>query len=126
MKVRSLFVASLASAAMLVGGAGSASANIAWCTSDPPTHVDTVAGTNVTVNISVSVPKAEVNYLNDVITDSYAVRKYGGTLVTVNVYLPLGISTAMVVASIYKYGVSASASGTGGTTVTLYLRVPVR
>src|SRR5919197_4830900 len=110
MKVRSLFVASLASAAMLVGGAGSASANIAWCTSDPPTHVDTVAGTNVTVNISVSVPKAEVNYLNDVITDSYAVRKYGGTLVTVNVYLPLGISTAMVVASIYKYGVSASAS----------------
>ena len=125
MKVRSVLVASLASAAMVIGGAASASANIAWCTSDPPVHVDTVAGSNITVNTSVTVPKSEGKLLNDVTTTAVASAESGGTLVVVSVSLPAGMSRAQVVSSSNKYRVSATAYGTGGTTVTLYLHLPV-
>lgn len=125
MKVRSVFVALVTSTTMVIGGAASASANIAWCTSDPPAHVDTQAGANVTVNTSVTVPKSEGKLLNDVTTHAVASSEAGGTLVTVSVALPAGISTAEVVSSSNKYRVSATAYGTGGTTVTLYLHLPI-
>ena len=125
MNLRSVFVALLASSAMVVGGAGAASANVAWCTSDPPTHVDSQAGANLTVNTSVTVPKSEGKLLNGVTTGAETSAEPGGTLVTVHVGLPAGISTAQVVSSSSKYRVSATAYGTGGTTVTLYLHLPV-
>ena len=125
MKLRSVVVGLVGSAAMVIGGAGPASANVAWCTSDPPVHVDTVAGSNITVNTSVTVPKSEGKFLNDVATDAEAAAEPGGTLVTVRVSLPSGISTAQVVSSNNKYRVSATANGAGGTTVTLYLHLPV-
>ena len=125
MKLRNVFVALVASTTMAVGGAASASANIAWCTSDPPSHVDTAAGTNITVNTSVTVPRPEVSLLNGVTTSAVATAEAGGTLVTVSVNLPSGISTAQVVSTSNKYRVSASANGKGGTTVTLYLHLPV-
>lgn len=125
MKLRSGLVALLASAAMVIGGAASASANVAWCTADPPTHVDTAAGSNITVNTSVTVPKAEGKLLNEVTSSAVASPDAAGTLVTVSVSLPAGISTAQVVSSSNKYRVSATANGEGGTTVTLYLQLPV-
>lgn len=125
MKFRSVFVSLVASTAMVIGGAASASANIAWCTADPPAHVDTVAGANLTVNTSVTVPKSEARLLNDVSTSAVASAEAGGTLVKVNVNLPAGISTAQVVSTSNKYRVSATAYGEGGTTVTLYLHLPV-
>ena len=125
MKVRSVLVGFLALAAMVIGGAVPASANIAWCTSDPPVHVDSAAGSNITVNTSVTVPKPEIKFLNEVSSSAVASPQSGGTLVTVRVALPAGISTAQVVASSSKYRVSATARGTGGTTVTLYLLLPV-
>jgi hypothetical protein len=125
MKLRSVLVALLASSAMVAGGAGAASANVAWCTSDPPTHVDSEAGANLTVNTSVTVPKPEGKLLNGVSTDAVSSAEPGGTLVTVFVSLPAGISTAQVVSSSSKYHVTATAYGTGGTTVTLYLHLPV-
>ena len=115
----------LASGALAIGGAGSASANIAWCTSDPPVHVDTESGANVTVNTSVTVAKSESGYLNEVASDAVAIANgAGGTNVTVYVFLPAGISSATVLGQVKRYHVSATASGQGGTTVTLHLTVP--
>jgi hypothetical protein len=125
MKVRTLMTGILASGALVIGGAGSASANIAWCTSDPPVHVDTESGANVTVNTSVTVAKSESGYLNEVTSDAVAVANgAGGTNITVNVNLPAGISTATVLVQVKRYHVSASAAGHGGTAVTLYITVP--
>ena len=125
MKARTLIAGILASGALVIGGAGSASANIAWCTSDPPVHVDTESGANVTVNTSVTVAKSESGYLNDVKSDAVAVANgAGGTYITVHVNLPAGISTATVVSQVKRYHVSTSAGGHGGTVVTLYLTVP--
>jgi len=119
-------LAVLMSAAMAVGGAGAASANIAWCTADPPVHVDTVSGANVTVSTSVTVPKAEAGYLKDVTSDAVVTANVaGGTDIAVSVYIPASISTAIVVAQVKRYHVSATASGSGGSTVLLYLTVPV-
>ena len=125
MKARTVIAGILASGALAVGGAGTASANIAWCTSDPPVHVDTISGTNVTVNTYVTVAKVESNYLNDVASDAVTTANAaGGTDVAVNVYLPAGITTATVVAAVKRYHVSATASGAGGTVVTIHLTVP--
>jgi len=114
------------SAAMAVGGAGAASANIAWCTADPPVHVDTVSGANVTVSTSVTVPKSEAAYLKSVTSDAVVTANAaGGSDIAVSVSLPAGISTATVVAQVKRYHVSATAGGSGGSTVMLYLTVPV-
>ena len=126
MKARTVIAGILASGALAVGGAGSASANIAWCTSDPPVHVDTVSGANVTVNSSVTVAKSESKYLNDVTSDAVTTANAaGGSDITVSVHLPAGISTATVVAQVKRYHVSATATGQGGSVVTVSLTVPV-
>lgn len=125
MKARSVVLGVLAAGGMLVGAAGSASANIAWCFDDPPVQVHTPGGANLTVNTSVSVARPEVRYLNavhDAATTSP--DGAGGTLITVRVYLPAGITTARIVSRVNRYSVSASAVGQGGTVVTLQLDVP--
>jgi hypothetical protein len=125
MKVRTLMTGILASGALVVGGAGSASANIAWCTTDPPVHVNTESGANVTVNTSVTVAKSESRYLNDVTSDAVATANAaGGTDIVVNVNLPAGISSATVLGQVKRYHVSATAAGQGGTVVTIHLTVP--
>ena len=126
MKVRTAITGILASGALVVGGGGAASANIAWCTSDPPVHVDTVSGANVTVNTSVTVAKSESKYLNDVVSDAVTTANAtGGSDITVNVHLPAGITNATVLAQVKRYHVSATATGQGGSAVTLHLTVPV-
>jgi hypothetical protein len=126
MKARSVVAGVFASVAMVIGGAGGASANIAWCGGDPPVRVDTQTGANVTVNTTVSVVQSEVKLLNEVHADAVMTADgRGGTDIAVNVHLPAGISTANVAAAVKRYHVSASAAGQGGSTVTLYLHVPV-
>src|SRR5438093_3968914 len=125
MRARSVLAGVLASLAMVIGGATAASANIAWCAGDPPVHVDTLAGANLTVNTIVTVRRPEVKFLNDVHSDAVVTPDgTGGSYITVNVHLPVGISIAYVAAQVKRYQVSASTVGRGGTTVTLYLHVP--
>ena len=125
MKARSVVVGTLAAMAMIVGGAGSASANIAWCSADPPAQAVTSGGANLMVNTYVTVLKPQVHYLNDFTSSaSTAPDGRGGTLITVRVYLPVGLSAARVTSTVNRYQVSASGSGVGGSVVILYLDVP--
>jgi hypothetical protein len=111
---------------MVIAGAGGASANIAWCAADPAVHVDTEGGANLTVNTTVSVLQTEVSLLSDLQVDAVMTSDgSGGTNIAVSVQLPAGISSAYVTAKVKRYHVSATTVGYGGTTVTLYLHVPV-
>lgn len=125
MSARSVVLGVLAAGGMVLGLAGSASANVVWCFDDPPAQVATPSGSNLTVNTSVSVVRAEVKYLSAVHdTATAAPDGTGGTLITVQVSLPAGISTARITSSVNRYQVTATATGYGATTVTLYLDVP--
>jgi len=108
-----------------VGGASSASANILWCIDDPPVQVQTAAGTNLTVGVSVAVPQGQAKYINSVgVQATSAPDGAGGTMIAVNVNVPSTISVAQVTAGMKKYKVSTSATVPGGTAATLYLDVP--
>src|SRR5712691_7826271 len=125
MKTRSVVASVLAAAAMVVGGAAVASANVIWCLEDPPVQVQTATGTNLTVNVSVAVPQYQAKYINDVVvTTRTAPDGAGGTLITVDVTVPATISTANVGVTVKKYKVTASATVPGGGTTTLHLDVP--
>ena len=125
MNVRRVVLGGLVAGVLTVGGAASASANVAWCLSDPPAQVQTATGKTLSVNTSVSVARPEVKYLRAVHNDAATSPDgAGGTLVTVHVYLPTGITSARIVSSVNRYAVSATAIGQGGTVVTLYLDVP--
>ena len=124
MKARGAVVGVLGAGAMVLAGQTAASANIAWCMFDPPAQVQTVDGTALTINTQVYVPKSEVHDLRQVTETTSTSPDATGTLITVNVTLPPGITSARIVTSVNRYGVSASASGTGGETVTLQLEVP--
>jgi hypothetical protein len=124
-RARSLVVGAMAASAMVIGGAGSASANVAWCMSDPPAKAVTQDGANLSVNVYVAVPRPEVKLLNDVSSNaSTAPDGTGGTLITVRVSLPVGMSNARITASVNRYQVTATVAAAGGTVVTLYLDVP--
>src|SRR5436309_14636378 len=101
MKARSMVVGVLAAGVMLVAGAGSASANIAWCFEDPPVQVQTPAGTSLTVNVSVSVAQGEARFMKSVAVDAVtAPAAARGTLITVNVSVPTTVTTANVTPSV--------------------------
>jgi hypothetical protein len=112
--------------ALMVAVPGEAAANMTWCVSDPPIQVVTPAGHIVTVNNMVYIAQSESRFGNR-ITDSAtaASNPAGGTLVMVRVNLPQGISQARITSSVYRFKVSSQAVGTGGTTVILYLNVPI-
>ena len=125
MKARSVVIGTMTAVALMVGGAGAASANIAWCSADPPAQTVTGGGANLTVNTYVTVFKPEVHYLKDFKSEaSTAPDGHGGTLITVHVYVPAGLSSARVTSTVNRFQVSASAIGAGGSVVTLYLDVP--
>jgi hypothetical protein len=121
MKARSLVVACAAVGAMFVAGSGSASANLAWCVSDPPVHVVTPGGSNLTINNMVYLP-AGAQHLQNQISDGATVASdgNGGTLVTVHVYVP---AAAHVISSEHRFGLSTEGDGT--SVITLYLDVPI-
>ena len=125
MKARSVVAGVLAAGAMVVGGAVVASANVIWCLEDPAVQVQTATGTNLTVNVTVSVPQYQAKYINDVaVTTLTAPDGIGGTMITVQVTVPATISTANVSVTVKKYKVTDSATVPGGATTTLYLDVP--
>jgi len=126
MKAKRFVVATLLAGGVSLATGVPAAANLVWCMADPPVQVDTASGTNLTVNTTVYLDKASVNLKNDVQeTATSAPDGSGGTLITVQVQVPQGVQAARVVASINKYKVSASGTGTGGQLVTLYLDAPV-
>ena len=125
MSARSAVLGVLAAGGMVFGAAGSASANLVWCSADPPVQVVTPSGSNLTVNTTVSVVRSETKYVRAVRETTASVPDgAGGTLITVQVALPAGISTAQITGSVNRYQVTATATGSGGTTVTLHLDVP--
>ncbi|TMD97198.1 MAG: hypothetical protein E6I72_07100 [Chloroflexi bacterium] len=125
MKARSVVAGVLVAGAMAVGGAGPASANLAWCWGDPPVQVQTPTGSNLTVNVMVAVPQFQAKYINDVDVQAItAPDGSGGTLITVDVAVPSTISTANVSVTVKKYKATASATVPGGGSTTLYLDVP--
>jgi hypothetical protein len=106
---------------MLMATSAAASANFAFCMDDPPITTTTPGGTTLTVNTQVYLPAGSQQLKNDVYeTSSVQPDGHGGTLVTVNVYVP---AQAHVVATVKKYQVSAS--GDGNDVVTVQLDVPV-
>src|SRR5262245_33782401 len=112
MSAKSVVLGVVASGGMLFGLAGTASANIVWCFEDPPVQVVTPTGSNLTVNTTVSVVRSEVHSLRSVQTiTATAPDGRGGTLVTVQVTLPAGITTASITSSVNRYQVTASATG---------------
>ncbi|HKW71158.1 MAG TPA: hypothetical protein VJP81_11290 [Candidatus Dormibacteraeota bacterium] len=125
MPARNMVLGVLAAGGLVLGLAGSASANVVWCYEDPPTQIVTPSGSNLLVNTSVSVVQPEVKYLRGVFTTAAtAPDGKGGTLVTVRVSVPATVSTARITSSVNRYQVTTTALAGGGTTVTLYLDVP--
>lgn len=111
----------LMAAAMVMATSAGASANFAFCMDDPPAAAVTPGGVNLTVNTQVYLPSGSQQLKNEVYaTTSSQPDGHGGTLVTVNVYVP---APAHVVATVKRYQVSAAGDGNG--TVTLVLDVPV-
>lgn len=118
-------VGALASALMLVASQATASANVVWCLSDPPIEVVTPGGHYITVNNMVYLPPVYRHVLRQITDDANAAPDgHGGTLVTVHVRIPSGVSQAQVVSSDNRYKVSSEAGGQGGAVVTIYLDVP--
>jgi hypothetical protein len=126
MRFRSVVVGAALATGLLVAGVGSASANVVWCLYDPPLQVSTSSGANLTVNTTIYVPHGQQQLAgkNVAETSSAAPDGSGGTLITVSVGIPVGVSTALVTASVNRFNVSGQASGPGGSTVTVYLDVP--
>lgn len=121
MKARSVAVGGLLAGLMLMATPVGASANLVWCMSDPPIQVVTPGGHNLVVNNMVYLPPYAL-HLKSSVTDDASARSdgYGGTLVTVHVYVP---APAHVVASENRYQVTAQRDG--ADVVTLFLDVPI-
>ena len=124
MKARSVLVGVMGAVAMMLAAQVPAAANVAWCLEDPPAQVQTASGSTLSVNTVVSVPRSQVHYLGQVSETTSAAPDATGTLITVSVTLPAGITAAQITSSVHRYDVSASTAATGGQTVTLYLEVP--
>ena len=126
MRVRSVVVGAALATGLLAVGQASASANVVWCLFDPPVKVSTASGANLTVNTTVYVLHGQQQLAgkNLIETSSTAPDGAGGTLITVNVAIPKGVTAARIVATVNRYNITGEASGTGGSTVTLYLDVP--
>jgi hypothetical protein len=121
MKARSVVAGGIVAVAMLLAAQASASANVAWCVSDPPIQVVTPGGHNLTVNNQVYLPPYAMHLKRSIQDTASASRdSSGGTLITVNVFVP---AHAHVVSSENRWQVSDIRDGS--SVVTLYLHVPI-
>ncbi|HUZ88139.1 MAG TPA: hypothetical protein VNF26_14430 [Candidatus Baltobacterales bacterium] len=121
-----LVVGTLAAGLMLVAGQATASANVAWCLTDPPIELVTPGGHNITVNNMIYLPPKYLHLSRQITEDASAVPDgHGGTLVAVQVWIPSGVSKAQVVSSENRYQVSSEGAGKGGVVTTLNLDVPI-
>jgi len=125
MRLRTPFVAGALAAGLLAAAPSSASANILWCAGDPPIEVLTPGGHYVVINNYLYVPPASLHLAREVTADGYAVPDGAlGSLVTVHVHVPAGLSRLFVVSAQQHYRVTTSGDGDGGTEITLTLDVP--
>jgi hypothetical protein len=123
---RILPAAAVIAAALSFAGVAPASAMVLWCESDPPIQLVTPAGTNITVNNQIYVPRYDMHLSTHFPASATAVANgHGGTLITVHVQVTSGVSFAHVVSSANRFQVSSPGDGTGGTVVTTYLNVPI-
>jgi hypothetical protein len=125
MRLKRILPAAIIAAALSWAGDAPASANVMWCMSDPPLQVSTPGDQTLSVNIAIYMPPNQ-QHLARGFSDTATVASdgHGGTLVTVDVEVPSGVSSAYIVSSVNRYQVSASGTGQGGTVVTMYLDVP--
>jgi hypothetical protein len=126
MTKRGVAVGALAAGLLVLGGQVAASANVVWCTFDPPVHVVTAGGSHLTVNNMITMSSVDQGITKLVTADATAAPDgVGGTLITVHVSIPQGAHGANVVSTDHRYNVTASASTPGGGAVlTLELDVP--
>ena len=123
---RILPAAAVIAAALSFAGVMPASAMVLWCESDPPIQLVTPAGTNITVNNQVYVPRYDMHLSTHFPASATAVSDgHGGSLITVHIQVTSGVSFAHVVSSANRFQVSSPGDGTGGTIVTTYLDVPI-
>jgi len=123
---RSFVLGLLGAAIMLVAGQGTVSANVEWCMSDPPIQVVSPGGHNLAVNNLIYYSPSERHLLRQLKIDgTTAPDGKGGTLITVHVHVPAGMSHTAVVSAENRYQVKTNGGGTGGTVITLYLDVPI-
>jgi hypothetical protein len=126
MRLTRILPAAVIAAAFSFAGAAPASAMVLWCESDPPVQLVSPAGTNLTVNNMVYVPRFDMHLTTHFPASATAVPDgHGGTLITVQVQIAWGVSMAHVVSSENRYQVTSRGDGTGGTVVTTYLDVPI-
>ena len=126
MRLRSLILAGAFGVGLILAGPGTASANIAWCVSDPPVQVVTPDGHNLLVNNYLYVPPRYAHLAKQVTAVADANRDgVGGTLITVYVHVPRGMENLYVVSAEQRYRVTAHGTGPSGTYITLSLDVPV-
>ena len=126
MRTRVVVVGALTVGLLVAGGQGAASANVMWCVSDPPIQVVTPGGHSLSVNNMVYMSPVDRHIASKITDDAIAAPDgKGGTLITVNVYIPQGAHWAHVVSNNFRYRVSDT-NGTpgGGTVLTLQLDVP--
>jgi hypothetical protein len=125
MRKRALVVGALTAGLLAVSGPGTASANLMWCVSDPPIQVVTPGGHYLMVNNMIYLSPAD-RHKAKLITNAAGVAPNGrgGTLITVNVFIPATIHGAHIVSSNYRYRVTNAGDGSGGRVVTLILDVP--
>ncbi|OLC01372.1 MAG: hypothetical protein E6I81_09960 [Chloroflexi bacterium] len=121
MKARSVVVGALMAGAMSFAGGGGASANMAWCVTDPPIQVVTPGGHNLLVNNQVYLPPYAMHLKNQITDDAKAEPDgKGGTLITVYVHVP---AHSHIVSSDNRYRIMSQQDGS--SLVTLYLDVPI-
>ena len=123
--MRKLVLVTGAAATLLVLGAGTASANVVWCLSDPPQQVVTPGGNYLVVNTTLYAAPSYRHELSAVTeTVDETSDGAGGTLVTVHVSVPQSIGSLTVVAQVQRYQLTARGTGAGGTEITMQLDVP--
>ncbi len=126
MRLTRLMPAAMVAVALSLAADATASANVMWCLSDPPTSVVSPGGHVLTVNNTIYLPPNQQHLASNFSAYATAVSDgHGGTLVTDYVEVPSGVSSAYVVSSVNRFQVSAHGTGQGGTVVTMYLDVPV-
>jgi len=124
MKFRSVVLGGVLAGTLFVAGSGVASANVAWCISDPPIQVVTPGGHYLVVNNMIYLPPQALHLKKQITDDATAASNgRGGTLVTVHVHLPANAGRAHVITSENRFRLSTQQDGV--TTVTLYLDVPL-
>jgi hypothetical protein len=125
MRLRTLVVAGALVAGLMAAAPISASANILWCVGDPPVQIVTPGGHYLVVNNYLYVSPGYRHLASKVTADGYAIPDGAlGTLVTVHVHVPPGLSHLFVVSAQQHYKVTTSGDGEGGAEITLTLDVP--